>query len=390
MSEPGLGSSRCWRAVGLHALCWFTCAALNACEPHTDIVAHLTIADATPEAGCSSAINCDAAVDAAVDAAIDATVDAGCDDAADCGMQPIPNMCAAKSCSSVASRDAFCSAAQSATVVIGDSCDLAGRPGFQFAVCTCDDLITNSGLQVDSLDDNAAPAGASVAINDELRLGPDASIDGSLYVTGKYGATTAPRVSGAFVQGSSPRCGCDPTRLLDITAMVQARARDNDDASAQLTAASLNGFSAGRRLSLDCGRYYFNRIAGSGQLQIEARGRISVFVAGDVALDDGFSLTLQNGATAEIFVGGNVLVGGRLELSPTNDGNRVLLAVQGTGTIDLADALLDGSLYAPHAHIVTASTLELHGSLFVNRANFGGTTHVRYQPLPAARAMCAP
>lgn len=163
-------------------------------------------------------------------------------------------------------------------------------------MCTCDDLITNSGLRVDSLDNNAAPAGASVVINDELRLGPDASIDGSLYVTGKYGATTAPRVSGAFVQGAAPRCGCNPEQLLDIAALARARVRDNDDAGAQLTAASLNGFSAGRRLSLDCGRYYFDRIAGGGELQIEARGRIAVFVAGDLALDDGFSLTLQNGA----------------------------------------------------------------------------------------------
>jgi hypothetical protein len=101
-------------------------------------------------------------------------------------------------------------------------------------------------------------------------------------------------------------------------------------------------------------------------------------------------LTLTNGATAEIYVRGNVRVSGKLELGTSNDGNRVLLIAEGDGTIELgADAIIDGSIYAPREELVTRGTFELNGSLFVARANFQHATRVHYAPLPGSREMCA-
>jgi hypothetical protein len=360
------------------------CASLLACT-RTDLVATRVVRDAQVDSGCDDASSCaDARVD---DAQVDAQIDAGCRDAADCGT-PQPVSCAAEGCSSLANRDEFCSAARPASVVIGDSCDPLTGPTFEYAVCTCGGLVTNSPFEVDSLDDAAAPNRASVAINDELQLGPDTSIDGSLYVTGRYEAMAAPRVSGSVFQRAAPKCDCDPTHYLDIAALIAASSRENDNARAQLTATTLSGLSSGRSLSLDCGRYYFDRATGRGLLQIEARGRVAIFIAGDLSLDDGLTLTLQNGASAEIYVGGNVRVVGRLELSTSNDGNRVLLVVNGTGTINLTSGIIDGTIYAPRSEIVTRGPLEIHGSMFVRRASFGDATRVRYVPLVAARSMC--
>ncbi|HKU39886.1 MAG TPA: collagen-binding domain-containing protein [Polyangiales bacterium] len=246
------------------------------------------------------------------------------------------------------------------------------------------DLITNSPLEVSSAD----AAGASVAVNNELRLGPETSIDGSLYVSGHYGAASAPAIGGSFERNAAPRCACDSKKFLDISGMISARTRDNDNANALLTPTSLSGFDGGRSLTLDCGRYFFDRIAGNGLLQIDVRGRVALFVARDLALDDGFRLTLQPGATAEIYVGGNVLVRGKLDLGASNGGGRVLLAVQDSGTIDVADSYIDGSIYAPYETLTTRGAFELHGSLFVNRANFGAPATIRYARAVAVQPRC--
>ena len=365
MRKSGLSWSPC------RSVCVFV-ALIAACSPRTDIVARHVARDAQVEAGCSDAASCDAAVNM------------NCD-----GGACAPGTCSAAACTSIANTATFCSAAQPASVTLGDGCDAAGHATFRYAVCACGDLITNSSLEIDALDGTAVPASASISINDELRLGPDTNIDGSVYVTGRYGAATPPRLTGSLIQNAEPSCACDATDLLDIPALISARANDNDDALLGLTARTLENFGAERSLTLDCGRYYFDRVAG-GRLAIEARGRIAVFIAGNLALDGGLFLTLQDTARAEIFVGGNVQVSGRLELGTSNDGNRVLLAVHGNGTVNLEDAVLDGTLYAPRAELVTRGPFELHGSLFVNRANFGAPARIHYQPLAAAQTTCAP
>ena len=306
----------------------------------------------------------------------------------DAGAPPdLPRVCPAETCASTLSTSAaFCDAARPAAVVLGDSCDATSRPLFAYAACSCTDLVTNSEFVVDALDGSALSA--SIAVNQQLRFGSSATIDGSIFVSGRYSSAMSAAVSGDIVQAVSPRCVCDEANLLNTQALIQARATDNDNAPAQLTASSLNGFTS-QTLALDCGRYYFDRVVGDGSLQIEARGRIALFIAGELGVAGALTLTLASGASAEIFVGSNVRVDGPLELSTTRDGNRVLLAVNGTGTIDLAGALVDGSIYAPRAEIVTRGPFELNGSLFVKRANFGDRATLRYQGIPASRADCS-
>jgi hypothetical protein len=374
------------------------CALLVACKPDLDIVAtRIPIRDAQVEAGppgCDSSECRDSDVpDSDVpdsDVPDAAGTDAGCDaSGADCGMPPARGDCNAKTCDSLASSTDFCASSQPPSAVLGDSCDAMGFTHFKFAVCTCTGLVTNAGFQVDSLDPAAPAGGASIASNGSVQLGLDTTVDGAIYVSGMYSTMAAPRATSGVKQNAEPQCSCDATHFLDTTALIAMRAGDNDNALAQLATTRLNGFSSGATLSLDCGRYYFTRVAGSGLLQIEARGRVAIFIAGDLSLDDGFTLTLANGATAEIYVGGNVRVVGKLQLSTSTDGNRVLFVAGGDGTIDLSsDSVIDGSIYAPREELVTRGTLELHGSLFVRRANFQRATEVHYAPLPATRETC--
>jgi hypothetical protein len=349
-----------------------------ACSPRTDVVAHVVLHDTgpgrSPDAGRTPP-EAGAEPD-----------EAGCPGVGDCGAPPLPATCQAQDCATLSSRSDFCAASQPTAAIVGDGCGDDGRLQFRFAVCSCGDLITNSGFEVDALGGTATPA--SVAINDELRLGPSSTIAGSVYVTGRYGAAGTPRVTDGVVQNAPPFCACAADQLLNVPKLIGERERDNDDAAAMLDPLMLDGFDTVQNLALDCGRYYFDEVNGSAQLSIAARGRVALFIAGDLSVNNNFTLTLTPGSSAVIFVQGNMHVGGRLELGSAADANRVLLVVNGTGTVDLRDALIEGSLYAPRAEIVTRGPLEIRGSLFVNRANFGADAHIHYRPLAAAQTTC--
>jgi hypothetical protein len=362
---------RCWLLFAL----WL--GALGACSP-TDVVARVVLRDSgiskPPDAGPM------------YEAGAEAGAEAGCPDGPDCGMPPAPGTCPAHGCPSLASRSEFCAPSQPTAALVGDGCGDDGRLQFRFAFCSCGGLTTNSKLEVDALGGTGIPA--SVAINGDLQLGPETTIAGSLYVTGRYEAAAAPRVTGSIMQKASPQCNCADDQLLNVPQLVGARALDNDNAAAMLNAGMLNGYDAPQNLSLDCGRYYFDEVNGSEPLFIEARGRVGLFIAGNLSVNDNFTLSLTPGSSAEIFVLGNMHVGGRLELGSGTDGNRVTLVVNGTGTVNLRDGLVEGSVYAPHTQIVTRGPLDVRGSVFVNRANFGSEVHLRYLPLTAARTMC--
>ncbi len=377
------------RGVGARIIALlFLCAVTSACETKTDVVARRPLAT---DGGADSRVPdaADTEPDTGRPGIPDTgTPDTGAPDAGDAGAPPIPHDCSAETCGALGTRNDFCTAGRPAAVVIGDGCDPDGHQHVQFAVCTCTDLITSALFEVDALDPAAPRGSASIAVNRNLRLGTETSVDGSIIVAGMYGATAEPRFTGELFVNGPESCSCAPEKFLDIPGLIAARAADNDNDAAQLTAERLDGFST-ESLALDCGRYYFDRVIGSGALRIDARGRVGIFIAGEISVDGPLTLTLAPGASADIFVAGTVRVGGRLELSNGNEGNRVLFAVNGTGTIDLEDgAVVDGSIYAPRSEIVTRGPLELNGFLFVLRAAFEDTARVHYQPIPATRASC--
>jgi len=357
-------------------------ALLAGCSSSTDLVARrrgLGVVDGGRP---------DAPVEAGPEAGLDAAPDAAPD-----AEPPAPPLCAAIGCERLASRALICaSEPRRPSVQLGDGCEVGEGPRFRYAVCACSDLVTDDPFGVDVLA-GVVPGSASVAINQDLRLGADATIDGSLRISGLYSPLNGspPQVSGSVLEGAAPACDCEPARLLDVAALVQARASDNDNDRAGLDPASLDDYSGMRALTLDCGRYYLPRLAGSGPLQIEARGRVALFIDGNIELGDTLTLTLQDAASAEIFVRGNVRVNGRVELSTSNDGNRILLMVGGTGNIQLnGPTTIDGSLYAPRAELVTQAGLELHGAMFVRRAALSGVTRVHFEPLAAPDPSCMP
>ncbi len=268
--------------------------------------------------------------------------------------------CRAAACVDFAALSGRC-ADPSAHLSLGDGCSAGDPtlPAARFAVCTCHDFVSTHALVTDAWDSRSTPGASTLS----------ASV------------------------GKGDDCACGTSQLLDVAALVTARAADNDDVALGFAPGSLEGFSAQPSdppLALVCGRYYSGSVHGSGVLRMSVTGHALLFVDGDLSLDDDLDVTLADGAALDLFVAGNVRLKGKLTLGDPAHAPFARLYVGGTGTIDIGGAaLLAGSLYAPRAELVTRGPLEVYGSLFVRRAAPLAAVTVHYDVAQSVPNACA-
>lgn len=286
-----------------------------------------------------------------------------------------PAECAAHSCESALNSAQFCEESGN-LVAAGDGCSASApsTPVFRFALCSCTDFVTSSPFEVDG------PAAPAIAIDGELRVADGVRLAGSVRVGEELrtGSTSMPPdIGGRLEEHADPSCACGGDALFDFSAALSQRRTDNDNAARDPR--ELDGFSGARDLDLACGRYYFTRIAGTGALRMRIHGRVALFVAGNIELDDAWNVQLDAGAQLTLIIAGNVRVGGRLELNPGGDASNAQLLVGGAGTIDLnAETSVHATLYAPRSELVTRARFELSGALLLRRVAPGAEFIVHY------------
>lgn len=285
-----------------------------------------------------------------------------------------PPACAPRACAPLASQQGLC-AADTPPVQAGDSCEPAGSAQVaRYGLCSCTDLVAPAALSVDAYDETfprAAAGAAALGVNGSLHAAQGGSVDGSLHVAGPI---SGGELSGERIENPDPPCACDEAALLDVAALVDAARGDNDNAALDLDPAELSAFDAERELTLPCGRYFLTRLAGSGALTVRAQGNVALFVEGNVELDQTLSLLPDPGARLDVFIAGEMRVGGSFTLGGDPSGSaRAGLFSAGRGSLELRGSTsLVGTLYAPHAELVAAGDLEVYGTLFVRRAALEG------------------
>ncbi|MBX3245960.1 MAG: hypothetical protein KF901_02120 [Myxococcales bacterium] len=312
---------------------------------------------------------------------------------------------------------------------------------FRYALCTCDGLALSHMLTTDAFDSRRGAwtpgtPGGSVGTNRSFAVAAGARVGGSLVAEQNVELGLAPldvagsircggelfgsgpitvgkdvfagrgvRVSALAATGAAhvpddapyevrdrdevrlgvvrgpvdvaPPCDCDPAQLLDVAGVVDAYREANDNAAAGLADDALATGDA-RALTLDCGRYYLDRIGG-GSVELVVRGRVALFVGGDVALDRTFEVSLERGGELDLFIAGNVVSGGAWTLGDPTSPARLRLYVGGAGTIDLTSGgELAANVYAPRAELVTPAALEVFGSVFARRVVASGPLALHY------------
>jgi hypothetical protein len=383
---------------------WLLCGVwLTACGG-TDVVARAARGD-VPCFGLDAGCGVDAGLpDAEADAAKDA--DAGPDtatDAAEAGRDadaatdsetPPDAGCRARVCNVLSSADALC---RSSGVVIqaGDRCEssTSTAPTSRYALCSCSDLVSATTLSTDSFAGTLlrpVANAANIGVNADLDLGGTGNIDGELRVMGRRNLSSNVLVD-ALTPVSEAPCSCEPTRLLDIEALVLAHKKNHDNAREGFSEALLDGFRGPKELSLPCGRYYFTRLKSEDPLVIHTRGNVAIFVENNIELNDSLSIQ-SDGDSGEVnlFVAGEAHVGGALHLGGDPNGKtRANLYLQGNGTLELSGSTdITGNVYAPRAELVNVGIFQLYGSLFVRRAAPAGELHIHYDTSATSATQC--
>jgi len=176
-----------------------------------------------------------------------------------------------------------------------------------------------------------------------------------------------------------PPCACGDAELLDVAALVAARADDHDDARAGLEPGSLDGYGGDRLVELPCGRFYFRGISGTGSLTLRVTGRAAVYVDGDLAPGAGLTVELVDGAEIDLFVSGVLTTTGTVRFGSVDAPSRARLYLGGSGLTELSgDGLFGGNLYAPRSDLRVSAGIEVFGSLFVRRLAASGSVTIHY------------
>lgn len=314
---------------------------------------------------------------------------------------------------------------------------------FRFGLCTCDGYVSSGKLTTDGFDSTKGAYvpgqnDGSVGTNAGLNASNELSIGGSLWVSSKSGITVSSNVTvggdlqcggpyntsqnlkvgddasvngtiiakdltvvdlltqpaGALLNASGTKtigatkeapvdvpdpCDCSPDLLVDIAGFVKARQNDNDNASVPLAKDATTNLNADKTIDLPCGRYYLDQLTGAGRVTFNAKGRVALFLGGNVSTSEGFAVTLEPGAELDLFIAGNVVSSATINLGDPAHPANVRVYVGGAGTISLSGGgIFTGNVYAPKAEIVLAANTEFFGSVFARRVSTSGDVTIHY------------
>lgn len=313
---------------------------------------------------------------------------------------------------------------------------------FRYAVCTCSSWTSAATVRTDAIDSARGmtmPTGvfaASVGTNGGFSPAGDVTVGGALRVGGSDGVhangtlrvatdlrsngpvtgpgdVTAANVSanGAVHLGSlrttgtvtlpmgadltverppevtrvvratvpvAPPCDCADAELATVRDTVRRARTDNDNASASITDDLLTRDDRPVRVTFPCGRYYLTGARGNAPLTLYITGRTTLFVDGDVSVDD---LRVELGPDGEIdlLVTGSVNIGRSLAFGSVASPARARMFVLGAGVLALAGSTdFAGNLYAPRAELRVSGNIEVYGGLLVDRLAASANLTVHY------------
>ncbi|MEL6178348.1 MAG: hypothetical protein AAFS10_05315, partial [Myxococcota bacterium] len=155
---------------------------------------------------------------------------------------------------------------------------------------------------------------------------------------------------------------------------------------------ALNRLEQDTILSLPCGRYLLNRIAGGIHLiRLQIQGRVALYVDGDIELDRQLALTFDGpGAELDLFVAGRLISAGTLQLGERENTQALRIYVGGPGPLELSGILdLAGHLYAPNSELALNGNAEVFGSIQVQQMTLSGSLTLFYDPT-AQELECGP
>ncbi len=267
-------------------------------------------------------------------------------------------------------------------------------------------LTTNSTLQVagELHAEGEVNSGPSLTVGTDawlaagLQTSGNVSIGGTLFVPATAPVNAGTRTVGATDNAPvkvAPACACAAGQQVDVAGFVETYRAQNDDATVPVDRLALQNVMSPLTMTLPCGRFFFDLIGATAPITIKTQGRVAIFVGSDLSTTSDFTVDVPSGSEVDMFIEGNVNVGGVFAVGNASNPARARTYVGGTGTVDLQGAAqLAGNLYAPYAPLVlggSAPTI-LYGSIFAGRLSASADLKIHYDEAiltPAATSECS-
>ena len=241
------------------------------------------------------------------------------------------------------------------------------------------------------------PAADPSVMADALSVQGDAWMAGGLQTTGGVtvkGTLHVPNgqpsdVTGPFVHGATDgsnftvptACDCAPEHLVDVAGVVSSYEASNDDVAVGISPSAFGNVQTAVTQTLACGRIFLTRIGPSqAPIQLTTQGRVALFVNGDISTNGDFIVHVPPGSELDLFVAGNVTVGGAFRVGDAANPARARMYVGGTSVNLQGAATLAGNLYAPHATLTlgASASTTLYGAIFVQDFNATADLTIHY------------
>jgi hypothetical protein len=189
-------------------------------------------------------------------------------------------------------------------------------------------------------------------------------------------------VAGANTQepvSVSPPCPCAPQDILDVGALVDYLQLHNDDAANGVSPSVLNNVVGSATLTLPCGEYWLEQIDGLGFTTVNVTGRVALAIGGDLNAIGKLEFHLDPTAEIDIFVKGNLTLGGYAVFGNQDRPADTRIYVAGTQDVTLVGAgEFVGNLYAPNARVLAVGYANVYGSIFALDFNIPGYARFTY------------
>ncbi|HET9955826.1 MAG TPA: hypothetical protein VFQ61_15050, partial [Polyangiaceae bacterium] len=227
----------------------------------------------------------------------------------------------------------------------------------------------------------------SVSVLDETRIARDLHLARNATVTGLRDE----RVGGRTVRDVTeiaPPCRCGSEATFDLAANIETAREQNDNDRIGLSVQKLNqaasvagaageGGSA-NTFELPCGTYFLSDMPISQPLQLRVTGRVALFVAGDVALRNDFTLDLGAEAELDWFIAGRLDLRGATRVGDPERAARLRIYVGSSSEITFPSAHVAGNLYAPRADVTVTGVGDVYGSIFARNLTSADALTVHY------------
>lgn len=206
-------------------------------------------------------------------------------------------------------------------------------------------------------------AGTGGTVTEDLYISPSASY-GDIIVGGQI-----------FKQAVAVPEPCDCKSPVPFGPIVDAFKAKNDNDALGIPLAYDGGVVD---IELPCGRFFFTGLHATNTLSIHLTGRTVIAVSGDIDVASSLVITLDEGASLDLFVDGELHVGNSASIGLMTSPVSTRIYSSGAG-ITLGNSLaLYGNIYMPNSPLSLDNSALVEGAVFAKNINVGNSASITY------------